>query len=106
MALAMGILCIGVATFLMRLSFVGVAARYRMPPMLERALRYVPPAVLVALIVPDLVAHSGGVDLSLGNARLWAGTLAILVAWRTRNIPLTLAVGMGTLWALTALAHG
>lgn len=105
MALAVGICCIGLATFVMRLSFVGLAARYHLPAVLERALRYVPPAVLVALVVPDLVAHTGTVDLTLGNARLWAGTLAILVAWRTRNIPLTLATGMGALWALSALAR-
>jgi branched-subunit amino acid transport protein len=105
MALAVGILCIGLATFVMRLSFVGLAVRYRLPPVIERALRYVPPAVLVALVVPDLVAHTGEVDLTLGNARLWAGTLAILVAWRTRNIPLTLVTGMVALWVLTALAQ-
>jgi branched-subunit amino acid transport protein len=104
MALALGILCIGLATYMMRLSFMGQATRDRLAPLLERALRYVPPAVLVALVVPDLVAHAGAVDLTLGNARLWAGTLAILVAWRTRNIPLTLVTGMAALWALSALA--
>jgi branched-subunit amino acid transport protein len=38
--------------------------------------------------------------VSLGNARLVAGVLAILVAWRTRNIFLTILVGMGVLWLL------
>jgi len=102
-ALALSVLVIGAATFLMRLSFIGLAGRYRLPPLVERALRYVPVAVLTALIVPDLLAHGGGLDLGLSNARLWAGVAAIVVAWRTRNVVATVAVGMGALWLLAAV---
>jgi branched-subunit amino acid transport protein len=42
----------------------------------------------------------GTFDLSLGNARLLAGLAAILVAWRTKNILWTLAVGRVLLWVL------
>ncbi|MBF8282806.1 MAG: Branched-chain amino acid transport, partial [Anaerolineales bacterium] len=45
----------------------------------------------------------GALDLSLGNARLLAGGLAMLVAWRTKNVLLTIAVGMGALWILQAI---
>lgn len=41
--------------------------------------------------------------LSMTNVRLWAGLLAALVAWRTKNFLLTLAVGMAALWMLQAL---
>ena len=43
--------------------------------------------------------------MSLGpqNLRLLAGTLAALVAWRTRNVLATIAAGMGALWILGAL---
>lgn len=100
------IFCIGVATFLMRYSLIGLSGRYSLAPGVQRALRYVPPAILAALIVPDLVAHTGRIELSLGNARLIAGIVAILVAWRTRNVFLTLTVGMLTLWAVLLLTHG
>jgi branched-subunit amino acid transport protein len=90
-----------VLTYLMRLSFIGLSGRYHLPPLAERALRYVPPAALTALVVPDLVGHVGlG---SAGDARLGAGLLAILIAWRARSIFLTLTLGLATLWLLTAV---
>ncbi|HEX7974638.1 MAG TPA: AzlD domain-containing protein [Anaerolineales bacterium] len=90
----------GLITYLIRLSFIYLFGRMKMPPLLERALRYVPPAVLTAIILPELVLHSGRLDLSLTNVRLLAGLLAALVAWRTKNILLTLAAGMAALWIL------
>ena len=57
-------------------------------------------AVLSAIILPELLQPGGTLDISLGNARLLAGLVAILVAWRTKNILWTLAVGMGLLWIL------
>jgi branched-subunit amino acid transport protein len=35
---------------------------------------------------------------SLGNYRMWAGVVAAVVAWRSRNVLFTIAAGMGTLW--------
>jgi branched-subunit amino acid transport protein len=40
---------------------------------------------------------------SLGNARLLAGVLAGLVAWRSKNALLAIAVGMVALWVLQAV---
>jgi len=97
---AIAIVCIGVATFLMRYSFIGLAGRIRPAPAMQRGLRYVPPAVLTALVAPTLVAPSGDVDLSPANAHLIAGIVAILLAWRTRNVFLTLAGGFAVLWLL------
>ena len=67
---------------------------------LRQALRFVPPAVLTAIIFPELLMPSGQLDLSLGNARLFAGAAAVLVAWRTRNAVLTIVIGMLVLWVL------
>ena len=100
MVLAIAILCIGALTFLMRWSCIGLSGRYHLPPLAERALRSVPPAALTALVVPDLVGHLG--TGAAGDARLGAGLLALLIAWRTHNIFLTLALGLATLWLLTA----
>jgi branched-subunit amino acid transport protein len=102
-AVAIAVLCIGVGTYLMRLSFIALSGRYELPPLVQRALRYVPPSVLTALIVPDLVGQGGAVSLSLGSARLVAGVVAIVVAWRSRNVFLTLIAGMVVLWLLLLL---
>ncbi|NIS82257.1 MAG: AzlD domain-containing protein [Anaerolineales bacterium] len=90
-----------VVTYATRLSFIALIPQERVPTLLKRSLRYVPPSVLAALILPELVRHSGSVDLSLNNHRLIAGILAALVAWRTKNTWLTIAVGMAVLWLLS-----
>lgn len=97
------ILVIGVLTFLIRFSFIGLVGYLdEIPPWLERALRYVPAAVLAALVVPSLVTIDPGTG-GLAVDRLAAGGLAGLVAWRTENVFATMAVGMGTLWVVRFL---
>ena len=97
------IVVIGLGTFAMRLSFILLLGERPLPAAWERVLRYVPPAVLSALIVPALVQPAGHIDLGPGNARLWAGLLAALVAWRSKNILLTIAVGLFALFLLQVL---
>ena len=65
------------------------------PPWLRRVLRQIPPAALASLVAPALLRPEGHIDLFQG--RLWAGAVAAFVAWRTRNIAITLVVGMGLL---------
>jgi branched-subunit amino acid transport protein len=93
----------GVVTFGFRLSFIALSEHIHMPVLAQRALRFVPVAVLTAIIVPALVLSQGTLDVSLDNTRLLAGVLATLVAWRTRNMLLTIAVGMAGLWLLQML---
>lgn len=95
------IIGMGVITYAIRLTPILLLERFELSPALRQALRFVPVAVLSAIIVPELVMMGGGVDVSLGNGRLLAGLLAILVAWRTKNVLWTIAIGMGALWLLT-----
>ena len=90
-------LAAGLLTYAMRLSFILLWGKIDVPAWLRRALRFVPSAVLTAIFFPELFMPGGVLDLTPGNARLIAGTLAALVAWRTRNIVLTILVGMGVL---------
>jgi len=105
-ALWLTILGAGAVTFALRLSFIALLGRIRIPPSLGRALRFVPTAVLTALVVPLLFYEDGALEVSLGNERLLAGLVAALIAWRTRNVLLTLGGGMATLWILQAFAQG
>lgn len=52
-------------------------------------------------MVPALLRPGG--ELGVLQPRLAAGLLAAVVAWRTSNVALTLAVGLLTLVALQAL---
>jgi branched-subunit amino acid transport protein len=84
----------GLLTFGMRFSFIYLLGRYEVPETIRRALRFVPPAVLSAIVVPELFVRSGEIQVSLANYRLLAGMLAVLVAWRTKNTLLTILAGM------------
>ncbi|OQA46888.1 MAG: Branched-chain amino acid transport protein (AzlD) [Chloroflexi bacterium ADurb.Bin325] len=100
MTLLATIVIAGAITFGLRLSFILLWGRVAVPIWFQRALRYVPPAVLTAIIVPELATWQDRLDLSPANPQLAAGLAAALVAWRTRSIPLTLAVGMAVLLGL------
>ena len=93
-------LIVGLLTFGIRLSFILILDRWSPPPIVERSLRFVPVAVLSAIIAPELVLVGGTLDISLGNLRLIAGLIATIVAWQTKNIVWTILAGMSTLLIL------
>jgi len=97
MTMLLVMLAAGLLTYLTRLSFILLWGKIAIPIWLMRSLRFVPPAVFTAIIIPELLLPQGELDISLGNGRLVAGALAALVAWKTRNIVLTILVGMGVL---------
>ena len=97
------IVIVGVLNYLSRLSFIAIFARRSMPPMLARALKYVPAAMLTALVLPMIVSAPS--LSSLVSPRVIAALLAGVVGFRTRNTLATVAAGMGTLWLLQAAMH-
>lgn len=97
------IIGMGIITYGIRLSMIVLLEKVTIPTKLKQALRFVPPAVLSAIIFPELLQPGGRLDVSLGNERLLAGLLAMVVAWRTKNVLWTIIVGMAALWALQSL---
>jgi branched-subunit amino acid transport protein len=94
----------GALTFGMRLSFIYLFGRWQVPDGVKRALKFVPPAVLSAIIAPALFMPNNVLDVSFGNYRLAAGAVALLVAWRTKNSLWTIAAGMAALVVLAVFA--
>ncbi len=96
----------GLATFATRLSFIYLLDKIKVPAWFQHALRFVPAAVLSAIILPELTNPDGSLHLSWRNPQLLAGIVAILVAWRTKNVLLTITVGMLALLLIQLLfAH-
>lgn len=95
----------GALTYALRLSAIALLGRMEMAASVRRALRFVPPAVLSALITPALVRPAGVTDLSPANSHLLAGLIAAAVAWYSRSTLLTIGMGMAALWILLALAR-
>ena len=93
----------GLLTFGMRFIFIYLLGRFEIPETMRRALRFVPPAVLTAIVVPELLIRSDHIDMSFTNFRLLAGIVAVLLAWKTKNTLLTIVGGMLALLLLEFL---
>jgi branched-subunit amino acid transport protein len=81
-------------TFGVRYPVLAVAGRIQLPESVMTALKYVPPAVLTAIIVPAALMPDGGLDLRPDNAYLIGAVVAVLVSWRTKNLLWTIIIGM------------
>jgi len=90
----------GLVTFGMRFSLIYLFGRFEVPETVRKALHYVRPAVLSAIIFPELFLHDGALNLSLENTRLLAGLVAIAVAWVSRDTLITFIAGMIALFLL------
>lgn len=98
------IIAIGIGSYLIRLSFIGILGTRAVPIWAEAPLRYVAPAVFAALVFPALLLPEGTLELApAANPRLLAGALAALTAWLTKSIGAAMVVGLGALWILQAL---
>lgn len=92
-------------TYLERFAFLGLAHRATaVPDGVREALRMVPPAALAALVAPAVLrGGSTGGDVALADPRVVAAAVALVVMHRTRNVLLTIVVGMAVLLGLTAM---
>jgi branched-subunit amino acid transport protein len=93
-AILITILGMGAVTYLPRLLPVLLLSSKKLPPLVEAWLRYVPVAVLSAMLLPSLVVNDGALDFSSSNLFLWAAVPTFLVAWKTRNLFGSVIVGM------------
>jgi branched-subunit amino acid transport protein len=100
MTLWLIILGMVIATYSVRLSVIALLGDTALPDVVNRALRFVPPVALSAIIFPALLLPDGSLDISVGNERLLAGLAAALIAWRSRNTLLAIGAGMVLLWVL------
>ncbi len=91
----------GVATFAMRFVFIGLFGKISVPPILERSLRYIAPAVLAALTLPAVVSPGGTFDP--WNVFVPAAIIGGIAAWATKSIGAAILVGLPALWVLQAV---
>lgn len=100
----LAMLGMGLITLLLRSSFLLLPERIDLPPLLRRALRFVPAAVLTAIYAPALLVPAGTLQVGLDNPRLLAGAVAIAVAWRFGQTYLTIFAGLMALHLAGLLA--
>ena len=93
------IIVVGLLNYLSRLSFIALFAKVEMPPLVARALRVVPAAMLMAIVVPSVVFSTpGALAFDYTNPKLVAALVAAAIAWRTRNAVATMTLGLLALW--------
>lgn len=88
-------------TFAIRYILIGMSGRLRLSAIVLQALRYVPPVVLTAIVVPLVLMPDGAhLTVSYRNPQLIGAIAAILIGYWCKNLLLTIVVGMATflLW--------
>ncbi len=98
------LLAMGFVTFGVRVLPLLAVERVTIPARVHEALGFVPIAVLSAIVAQEVLAPGDSFDISAGNPRLIAAVVAGVLAWRTRNVLVTVAGGMGVLWLVEWLA--
>ncbi len=98
----MMILALGVGTFLIRFSFLGLLGGRELPEWLVRHLRYVPVAVLPGLIAP-MVAWPEATGGALDPARSLAALTALAIGAWFRSVLGAIFGGMAVLYLVQYL---
>ena len=88
------ILGMAVVTYLPRLLPVYFLSSRSLPPLVVDWLRYVPVAVLAAMLFPSLLVQGDQVALAPNNIFLYAAFPTLLVAWKTRSLFGSVMVGV------------
>lgn len=96
------ILTCGLFTFLTRFLPLAGLLPEKLPPIIERAMHYVPVSVLTPIIIYSVFLPTGEVSL-IDNMRIPAALLALIATMVTGRVMVTIVVGMASLWALEHL---
>jgi len=97
-------------TFAIRYPLLAFSGRIKLSPLLLQILRYVPPAVLTAIVAPAVLIPTGQeIIFSYTNPRLVGAIAALLVGFWQKNLLLTIIAGMLVFficqWLLVALTN-
>jgi len=90
-----------IVTVATRTVMLAFGDRIALPERVQHALRFAPACALTALIAPELLTDQGAWAVSLANARLVAGGIAIAVMLATRSMVATMGVGMAAYLVMT-----
>jgi branched-subunit amino acid transport protein len=96
------IIFLGVGTFLLRFSFIGLVGDRNLPEWMTRHLRYVPVAVMPGLIAP-LTVWPQVTDGNPDPARLIAAAAALIIGSIFRSVLAAVFGGMAVLYLMLYL---
>jgi branched-subunit amino acid transport protein len=88
---------LGLASWVLRVTFVLFLPPDRLPAVLQRGLQYLPPAVLAGIAAVELTSVVTGGNAAGLAASLLAMALVALIAYLTRNLTAVVVVGLLTI---------
>ncbi|NQV79501.1 MAG: AzlD domain-containing protein [Alphaproteobacteria bacterium] len=94
-AILVTILGMSAVTLLIKVSPLVLLGSRKLPRGVEDALKYLPVAVLSAMVVQLLMVKDGALNLTFDDAMVWAAVPTLVTAIVTRNLFASIAVGMG-----------
>lgn len=87
----------GLASWVLRIGFIGLIPAGTLPVRIRRALDVTGPSAMAALIANDLM-HEASRGAAVFTGALIATAVAALVMWRFQNLVLVTVAGIGTYW--------
>lgn len=94
------IIAMGIGTYLIRFSFLGLIGNRKLPSWLVKMLRFTPVAVLPGVVAPMLI---GNEDALADPLRLSASLVTLVVGLLTHNVLYAIVAGLGVFFGLGAL---
>lgn len=94
------IIAMGIGTYLIRFSFLGLIGNRELPSWLLKMLRFTPVAVLPGVVAPMLI---GTGTQSSDPLRLSAALVTLVVGLLTRNVLYAIIAGLGVFFGIGAL---
>lgn len=89
------ILGMSAVTLLLKGTPLALLGGRKLPRGVEAALKHLPVAVLSGMVVQLILVENGELSIRLGAVTTWAALPTLAVAFWTRNLFATIAVGMG-----------
>lgn len=97
------VIILSLGTFALRFSFIYMMDKITFPGPINKMLKFIPVSVLPAIVVPAIAFEKSTAMYSFDYLRIAAGVIAAAIAWKTKNMLLTIALGMVSLWLLSLL---
>jgi branched-subunit amino acid transport protein len=85
---------LGIGTLLIRMSFIFLSKYLSLSKRIERLFTFIPAAVFPAIFAPMVFFYKGDNHFLLHQERVLAFAIAMVVAFKTKNILLTILTGL------------
>ncbi len=103
MSILLVCLGMGAVTYAPRVLPLLLFAGKEIPNWLKEAIKFLPVAMLSALVAKDVFFKDDALFMSLSNPKILAFVLVAIVAAKFKSIPISLVVGVGSIFIFSTI---